>query len=78
MAVKDIQAGALGVHQNSEPSENEIPVNTSGMEHQTASQVYLIPLDVVFRACAKWPRSVAPLVQQVDARTVGKRDHLIR
>ena len=34
MTVNDIQTGALGVRQNSETSENEIPVNTSEMEQQ--------------------------------------------
>ena len=53
MAVKDIQTGALGVHQSSETSENEISVNTSEMEHQTASQVYFIPLDMVFSCLCK-------------------------
>ena len=53
MAVKDIQTGALGVRLNSESSENEIPVDTSEMEHQTASQVYFIPLDIVCKIASE-------------------------
>ena len=53
MTVNDIQTGALGVRLNSETSENEIPVNTSEMEHQRVSQVYFIPLDIVCSCLCK-------------------------
>ena len=78
MAVKDTPAGTPGVHQNSETSENEILVNTSKMEHQTASQVYFSPLDIVFFVPVQNSLGASRCCcSMFAARTVGNRDHLI-